>query len=565
MIRSLLAFVALLTLSACLGEARPSGSPQGPLGLPGGPGSGPGTVYQPSCGSACDAAWVGARYSRLTHAQWENTVQDLLHLPAPSDLSRNFTGDINAGVFDTHAGGLKIAGTLWADYQLAAETLAAQVTANADRLAPLLPASLPERGDARVRQFIAVLGERAFRRPLTPAELDAHVTLFAQGTALTGVTDAFLAGARIVIQALLQSPFFLCRVEQSEQLVEGRIPLSGHEIASRLSYALWNTMPDDALFTAAQEGKLATAEDVLREAKRMLSSPRARAMASRFHYQLLDLDLVGSVVRNPARFPGISSAFGNHLAKEAELFIDDVVFTKRQGFSELLTQPSTFVNRELAGVYGLPGTFTDDFQPATLDLAQRGGLLTRVGFLAAYAHDGDSDPIRRGVFMNDRILCAPLPPPPDNVPPLPASTSGTTRQRVNAHTGPGTCGAGCHGTLINPVGFAFENYDGLGRYRTTDNNLPVDASAEYPLKDGSKLVYANALEFSQKVSVLPQAHDCYVKHWIEYFAGGETSSRDTHLMGRLSAASREGRSVQELVLEIVSSPAFLNRGAEATP
>src|SRR5688572_9973029 len=184
------------------------------------------TEFDPSCGAACDQPWGGGRLLRLTHAQWENTTTDLLQLSTPSQLSAGFTGDTTGGLFDTHSGGLKIGQTLWGDYQNAAEQLAVRLTLSSTALAPLLPASLPASGEARTRAFIANVGSLTHRRPLSAQELEEYLVLFARGLDLTALTDPFLAGARIVLQAMLQSPHFLYRVEESAPGTDGRIRLS---------------------------------------------------------------------------------------------------------------------------------------------------------------------------------------------------------------------------------------------------------------------------------------------------------------------------------------------------
>lgn len=518
-------------------------------------------VPPPDCGGACDTPAPAARFARLTHLQWENSVRELLRLDGPTGLSDQFTGDTLGGIFDTHTGALKIGSTLWSDYQRAAEELALRATLNADAVSRLLPVDAPEATDARARAFVESFGQRAFRRPLTADEVSRFMSLFELGPALTGVTDPMVGGARITVQAMLQSPFFLYRTELSDVVVEDAIPLNGYEVAQRLSYALWNSMPDEALFAAAASGSLSTREGVAEQALRMMADPRAREMLSRFHHQLFDLDTVRAVQRDPAKYPGTSSQLGAYLEKETALFVDEVVATQRSNLSTLLTSPTTFVNQELATLYGLDLAGGSDFQKVELPADQRSGLLTRLGFLAAYAHGPDSDPIRRGVFVNLRVLCADLPPPPDNVQPLPNETTGTMRERVTAHTGAGTCGAGCHSGLINPAGFAFEHFDGLGRYRTEDNGLPVNAADTYTLKDGTSISWSDAQAFSQSLARSRQVHRCYAQHWAEYLFGRNELAEDERLVERLTEASMEGAPVQDIVLEVVTSRSFLTRSA----
>ncbi len=562
----LILVAALVLLGGCYGDA--SLKAPGPVpGAGGGPGSGPGggPPLWPACGPECDQPAPSAVARRLTHTQWENSVKELLGLDARPGLSAQFTGDTSAGIFDSHVAGLKVGATLWADYQRAAEALAEQITTTDANLQRILPSNLPSDPTAKARTFIDAFGRRAYRRPLTLAELDRHLTLFQRGPALTGVTDPFRAGVRITVQAMLQSPWFLYRVEQGGEAGEGGILLTGWELASRLSFALWNTMPDDALLEAAASGALSTPEGIEAEAKRMLIDPRARAMLGRFHHQLFDLDQIQAVIRDPAKYPGVTGNLGEALATEVQLFVDDVVFTRTEGLNAMLTSTRTFANAEVASLYGVSSASGGDtFAPVELDPTQRSGLLTRAGFLAAYAHGDESDPIRRGVFVNLRLLCTDLPPPPNNVPPLPPGTGRTTRERVNEHTGPGTCGASCHGSYINPVGFAFENYDGLGRHRTEENGFPVDATAEFNLQ-GARLQYADARDFSEQLAGALQTHRCYARHWVEYVFSRDEVGADENLIERLATRSLEGASVQQLVLDLVTSRGFRARPLESTP
>lgn len=505
-----------------------------------------------------------SRFPRLSHTQWENTVRDLLRLDDRPGLSSSFTGDPLGGVFDNNETVMQVTPGLWADYQIAAEELSALVTADPAKLERILPADSGDQA-ARARQFIEELGRRAFRRPLSEAEIGSYVALFDGAKDVLTDIDPFTAGVQLVLQALLQSPFFVYRVETSEAPREdGLIPLSGYENATNLAYFLWNTMPDDALLDAAAAGELSTPEGVRAYAEQMLADPRAREVVGSFHGQLYDYERYLDLNKDPELYPQFTPEMGEDMQREAELFVESVVFDREGGLVDLLTAPTTFVNDRLAAVYGLEGEFTADFQEAELDPAERAGILTRLGFLAANGTARQPDTIHRGVFVNLRVLCAALPSPPNNVTPLPASNEGTNRDRVNAHTGPGTCGAGCHGTMINPIGFAFENYDAIGGWRTTDNGLPVNAAAEYQFTGGVQ-GFANAVELSKIIAESEDAHRCYAKHWAEFTLGRDVTIKDEPLLARLTEDSRGGAPVKELILKLVESDAFLTRAPVEAP
>lgn len=513
-----------------------------------------------TCG-AQEAPVETSRFPRLSHLQWENTVQDLLHLPAPPGLSASFTGDTLGGIFDNNEAALLVTPGLWADYQLAAEELSAEVTSDAAKLAKLLPESAPTDPAARAKAFIEHTGRRAYRRPLTAAEVSTFIALFAKGKDVVDGPDDFARGARLVLQALLQSPHFVYRIETSTKPgKDGLIPLSGYEIATKLSYMLWNTMPDDALFAAAASGALDTAEGVMSEAKRLLDDDRARATVAAFHRQLYQYDHYDDLHKDPTKFPSFSPALGADMKREAEMFIDHVVFEQEGGIREILTSTTSFVNDGLAAIYGLQGSFTTDFVKVDLDPKERSGFLTRAGFLASNATKLEQHSIHRGVFINRRILCAVLPDPPNNIPPLPPPTaSQTNRDRVDGHTGKGTCGAGCHGTLINPAGFAFEHYDAIGQYQTEEKGLPINSADTYPLAGGS-ITYQDAIEFDGRIAESDQVHECYARSWLEYGYGRAHGDGDLETIKELGKASRKG--TKALILALTQTSAFRTRAPQ---
>ncbi|EYF05117.1 DUF1592 domain-containing protein [Chondromyces apiculatus] len=506
-----------------------------------------------------------SRFPRLSHLQWENTTRDLLHLDARSGLSESFTRDPLGGMFDNNETVLKVTPGLWSDYQIAAEELSAYVTADQERLGRIMPEGASAEPLERARQFIESFGTRAFRRPLTEAEIGLYVALYESASEVLPGTDPYVSGMQLVLQAFLQSPFFVYRVGESEApRQDGLIPLNGYEIATNLSYFLWNTMPDDDLLAAAKAGELDTAAGVRAYAERMLEDPRAREVVGSFHAQLYKYEHYLDLSKDPALFPQFTPEVASDMVREAEMFVDDVVFKRGGGLTELLTSRTAFLNERTAPIYGVEGEFTEEMQEVELDPTTRSGLLTRIGFLASNATPRQPDTIHRGVFVNLRILCADLPSPPNNVMGLPANAEGTNRDRVNAHTGAGTCGGACHATLINPVGFAFENYDALGQWRTEDNGLPVNAADEYRFASGTQK-FENGVALSQVIAESREAHQCYAKHWMEYGLGRAATDADRPMIAKLSEESRTGTPVKQLLLSIVESDAFLTRSPLEAP
>jgi hypothetical protein len=524
----------------------------------------------PGCTSAeCReiALFGGPRLARLTHVQWGNTVRDLLALPAvPPQAAQLLADPAGDGSFDNSASALVVDGRLWTQYQEAAEALAAQVArdpAALGRVGPVGDAADPI--EARGRAFVEHVGRRAYRRPLAQAEADELVRLFTSGPALLKRAGAgeFEQGAELVLRALLQSPLFLYRAELSAQTsAPGVVPLDGYERASRLSYALWRTMPDEALLTAAQAGELDTREGMERAARRLLDDPQAREVVQDFHSQLLRLYELPALEKDATRYPEFNSALASAMRRELELFIDAQVLGDRAGgVAELYTSRRAHVNQALAKVYGLPGTFGDAFEPVELPADQRAGLLTRAGFLAIKATPYDKNSIHRGVFINHHVICSPLPPVPDNVV-LPEVVRGdTNRERITDMTA--GCGGACHNAYINPAGFALERYDGLGRYVLDEQGVRIDPAGELLFAGGLR-DFTDGVSFSERVATEPDAHACYTRHWFEYLYGRSPGDGDAPLIATLGRRSLEdGLAIREILVALVTSDLFVNRAEQA--
>jgi hypothetical protein len=535
------------------------GGGTGGSGSASGSGGSGSTVPVDCSGSSCgtESTVADSAFPRLSHRQWGLAAQALLNLDTTPDVS-GFTNDAPSPTgFDNTGGQLEVSQNLWQDYQGASEQLGEQVASDSTKLAKILPANLPADGDARTKAFVSGFGARALRRPLTAAEVDQYVALFNQGSTLITGRDAFSAGVELTITAMLQSPQFIYQVEDAAQPdANGVSQLSDYSIASRLSFMFWDSMPDDMLFAAAQAGQLHTADQIAKQAQRMLDDARASDKLDEFHRQLLELRRYDEM--HPG---GLPATIGASLRQETEHFIHDVVVDKSGPLSSLFTSNYSFVNNDVAMIYGLSGTFTSAFVRADLDPQQRSGVLTQPGFLIY--RSGDTAPILRGVTINLKWLCADLPPPPVFTPPM--MTGDTRRERVNSVTGPGTCGETCHARMINPAGYPLEYFDDAGRYRTQDNGHPVDGSASYTFTNGLTSSYSGPIEWSQTLAQSRQVHECYVRHWLEYgFGRAYDANGDGPLVKRLAADSLTNqRPVKQLLLQLVQSPSFRTRRLEA--
>jgi hypothetical protein len=483
-----------------------------------------GNDISPGTPSAAD------RFPRLTHAQWEATVQHLFGLAEPPNLAAAFTPDPQLGRFDNNIARLGVTAGLWRDYQHAAELMAERAAGDPAILARIAP----DRSDPRV--FINAFGLRAFRRPLGADEVERYAQLFAAASPKFPGLDPFAAGVRLVVGGMLQSPFFLYRTELSDAVSEGAMPLGGYEVASRLSYLLWNTMPDDTLFEAARAGDLLDADGIRRSALRMLDDPRTAAQFRRFHFQAFSIADYGDVDKDPKAFPGWRREIAGMMQEEALRFVDGVIASDG-GIAELLTSTKAYINADLAKIYGVTGSFGADYQPVELDPSTRAGLLTRAGFLARNATLVDPDPIHRGVFINLDIICRQISAPPA-IPPVLERKGNTNRERVESITGVGTCGEACHAVIINPLGFAFEGYDAVGAYRTAEKGYPINSSDRYT----------------------PEVHTCYTQQLLEFILGRDLNLKDKLVVSDLAQASlAEHQSIRELVLSVVTSRAFRAR------
>jgi hypothetical protein len=292
----------------------------------------------------------------------------------------------------------------------------------------------------------------------------------------------------------------------------------------------------------------------------MLDGARAKAVITSFHDQLYDADQYSDINKNTTLFPDFDPVVAQEMREELDRFVSHVI-EQGGGVNELLTSTTTFVTPRIAAIYGIDvpdGLADGEFAEVTLDSSQRAGLLTLSGFLAWKGTETQPDTILRGVFVNRNIICQELGDPPDAAMGAELGDEITNRDKVDALTGEGTCGATCHGTFINPAGFAFENYDAIGAYRTEDNGEPVNAAATFPFEGGEQS-YANAIELSQILAESEQVHACYAGFWLEYLLGRDREVEDDAIVALLAERSLGGASTREVVTELLVSDVFRYR------
>ena len=487
-------------------------------------------------------------YSRavlLTNDQWTRSVKDVLNLEVAPTQGDSFLQPVGGfTVFPNNERVLEVTNEMRASYQLAAAEIAKDILEQPDGIARINAGS-----DAG--SFIQSFGRRAFRRPLTAEESTAYQGLFDIGVGLTGDEPDFVKGADLVVEAMLQSPHFLYRTE----LVPDGAPLTGFEVAAKLSFWILGTSPSEALLDRAAAGELDTPEGVSLVVDEMLASPAATEMAVDVYAELFKFSRYRDVIKSEEGFdPAISA----ELDAASRMFFQHI-YESNMGLEEILTSSEGFVGPLMAPYYGISPA------PASLTLtplgAERVGYFAQVPYLMLLGDDAHSDAIHRGVFLNYQVMCAQLPAPPAVIPPLTASKPGQSdRQRIEAHTGFGTCGEGCHGGYINPLGFAFENFDGMGRLRDIDNDNVVDTSSAYPIGTQGMVPFDGAPELMSVLADSQEAHACFAKNLMTYGLQRDVVATDQALIDQLAQISMsETGSIKEILRALVKSPAFLAR------
>ena len=529
------------------------------------PGEMPGNVPMAPEPSECTAsADLAAPLRRLTQLEYRNTVRDLLGVELPADF--DFPDDALAGGFDNNAAVLSVSPLLAEKYLEAAEALAASALEQNPSLVPCDPVTAGEQACAA--QFIERFGKRAYRRPLSATETERLTRAFTAGKA----EGDFRSGAALVIQAALQSSAFLYRFEFGVGAVAGQqlVRLTQHELAARLSYFLWGSMPSDELLSAADAAQLATSEQIAARARLMLDDARARPAVSEFYRQWLGVSDIAALQKDTATYPDYTPALQTAMAAELPAFIEHVVWSADRSLTALLTAPVGFVTEPLAALYGVEPPAASLPTQVALNPDERAGVLTQAAVLAVHALPNQSSPVARGKFVRERLLCqTPSPPPANlNVTPPEVDPNLSTRERFAQHTESAEC-AGCH-ELMDPLGFAFESYDALGRYRATDGGKPIDTSGWVSGSTDIDGPFQNARELAGKLASSQQVRDCVATQWFRYAFGRHEGPADACALTKLQADfSASSADLRELLVSLTQTESFLHRrpisAAEVAP
>lgn len=487
---------------------------------------------------------------RLTNAQYESTVLDLVGVPgAASTLAP-----------DTEA----VDQRAWDGYVAAAQAIAAQVLAEPALKARLVTCEPAGDGSACAAQIVESFGQRAFRRPLTSEELARFNRLYAERASITE-SGTFEQALELIVRSFLLSPSFLLRAEVSDVPEGPYYALSGYEVASRLSYLLIGSMPDAALFAAAAAGALATPAQIREHALRLLEQdPRARTTVGAFHERYLHKGpgtRWAEYQRDPALFPSFSSEVPSALSEETDRFFDYVVFEQRGSFRDILTSPVAFVNASTAPLYGLDAAaYGAELEQVTLDASVRPGIFTRAGFLASHALYNRPSPILRGAFLQKYVLCSPVgaPPPGAEGTPLPeVSATASNRERVTAQTAAPGCAA-CHHQLINPAGFVLEGFDAVGARQPTDpfSGAPVDTAVKLSI-GGQQRDIEGPVELFDAIAASPESSLCYARAWVTAAFARQLTDEDLCVAEQLGERlTRSGYRVLDLIADLTQAESF---------
>jgi len=502
---------------------------------------------------------------RLTHNQFNNTVRDLLgdntrpadHFP-PEDYVNGFKNQISAQ---------DIPPLLAQVYANAAERLARSTFLGGrddNKLIPCQPKSAAD--SACAHQFVRTFGARAFRRPLTDPELRRYSTLLLGEARRTG---EFVKGAQTVVEALLQSPKFLFRIERAGSN-------QPYETASRLSYFLWETMPTPELMRDAAAGKLSTRSGVEIAVRRMMVDPRAHDALDEFVSQWLRFDLVVNSVKDRRLFPRFNEELAVAMTEETRRTVADVVWGDRN-FLEIFTADYGFVNPDLAALYRLPAPPEEFAKTSYPPDSGRAGILGQAMFLAQTSKPGETSPTVRGFFVREHFLCQQVPDPPpgtnSSLPPLSPNRPLTARQRLAEHVSNPAC-AGCH-QLMDPIGFGLEGFDAIGQLRaketitffpTRETRMDTPKAVELALDTQGSVMgltgstFTGPKQLGRLLAESQRCQECVVKQLFRYASGRRETSADEKLLEEAYARFRDSNfRFKELMMFLATNLAWTSR------
>ncbi len=544
--------IALLMVSGCSGIIGGADDLQGNRGG--------GAVQDRIAAQLCV---VDTPIRRLTREEFNNTVRDLVGDEThPADV---LPAEEEVAGFNNQAGAFTTSALLVEQYMKVAEEVSARAVDNLDAL---LNGCDPVANGNQVcaREFIERWGERAYRRPLAPEETARLEAVF-DWTLSDPDLGSFRDGIRMIVEVVLQSPSFLYRPEFGASApIEGDVvPFTSWEMATKLSYMLWNTMPDEELFNAAREDSLRTPEQIAAQARRMLTDDRARDTIRNFHKQWLLLTHLDSVSKDPAIYPAFSGSLRPLWEEEVQSFLEHVVMEGDGSLETMLTADYSFMNEELAAFYGddvIDAVSGAEFRRVQLDPSRRSGLLTTAAVMATHANVNQSSPVFRGKFIREQLLCDSIPLPPNDliIEPPEIDPTKTTKEQFEEIGANPSCSS-CH-SLMNPIGFAFEHYDGVGQWRDEQSGKPIDALGEVVWTDDLDGTYDGAIELAKALAQSTQVQECVASQWFRFAYNRSVTETDSCSMDQLTEKFvTSNLNIKDLLVELTQTNAFLYRRA----
>lgn len=495
---------------------------------------------------ACtDSAFAKSPMRRMTRDEFHHTIEDLFGSdlgPVRTDLPSD---EVTAGFANNALVALQLSHVQ--DYQTVASRIAEAAIERSERLFSC-DANVSEMDCAR--DVIANLGKRALRRPLDSEEFEDFWGIYTSKQGSSG----HLQGMRLVVEALLQYPDFLYRPIRGEATsVEGVRKLTGIEIATRLSFFLWSSIPDAELMDAALQGELAFTAGIRKQTQRMLNDAKFDRSLDQFSLQWLGMrPEVPS--KNADEYPQFSPQMWDSARRSVARFFSQAVRDEDR-LADLLTASRAFVDQTLAPVYGL-AVNSGDLAPVTTDPKQRRGLLTQAGVMQALGTSEVSRPIKRGIFVRNRLLCQdPPPPPPNGIPPIaPSVEPKTIREQLEAHRKDPAC-ASCH-SFFDPIGMAFENFDGIGAHRNNEGQAAINASGVLTETDVDG-AFDNGLELMDRLKTSTMVSQCFATQLFRFAVARLDEETDACTLAALEADFRQNEyTLLSLFEAITTSDAF---------
>jgi hypothetical protein len=535
------------------GNMTPSpGNPNPATPVPNTPDTSPPTPGAPDRTlDACKTVSPGPAYlRRLTRREYDNTVRDLLGASMGS-LSSEFPPEELEHSFAN--GGIRtVSDTLAEGYLKAAEKIGKGVVSQLSQVVPCDPKQKSD--DACLDAFFDGFGKRLWRRPLEDDEKQRLRARFKENA-----NGSFADGLDAVVQIMALSPSFLYRAERG-QPVSGTDyqKLAPYEMASRLSYLIWGSLPDADLFKAADGGGLSTRADVYAQAKRMVADPRAAEMVANFGAQWLALERLEEVNKDTDLFPDYKPELIALFKRETDEMMK-AVWSSGSKLETFLTAPYTYMNGPLATFHGVSGVTGDEFRKVDLDASKRVGVLSQGSVMLGNASVDQTSPIKRGLFVQERFNCfvVPDPPPTVDAQPVKLDPKMTTRERFATHRADPSCNA-CH-QFIDPLGFAFEKYDAIARYREMENGKTIDVTGNLTNTDVDG-PFNGAVELAGKLAKSTTVRNCVSSHWFRFAYGREATPADKCAVDSLNAAFNKSQGdFRDLVLALTQTDAFMFR------